>query len=421
MTIERDPEQRVVVTGIGCVTPLGLDLKSTWEAASAGRSGVGRLTKIDPEGLAVSIAAELPGNPELPEIPSKEVRRMDPVVQFSMSAMDEALRDSGLEIHDANRTRIGVAVGSGIGGIHTLLKNHDALMKSGPRRVSPFTIPFCISNMPSGYASVHYGLQGPNLCHVSACATGSHAIGESAALIARGQADVMVAGGSEAPIVGITVAGFAAMKALSTRNDEPEKASRPFDVERDGFVLGEGAGIMVLESLAHARKRGARIRAEVLGYGASADASHLVQPPEDGSGAARCMQQAIESAGIQATEVDYVNAHATSTPAGDPPEVRALASVFGDHLHRLPVSATKSMTGHLLGAAGALEGILTICALETGILPPTINLENPDPKCSLDHVAGKARAASVRIGLSNSFGFGGTNASVIFGNSVLGE
>jgi 3-oxoacyl-[acyl-carrier-protein] synthase II len=272
-----------------------------------------------------------------------------------------------------------------------------------------------ISNMAGGYLSVHYGLRGPNFCHVSACATGSHAIGESAHLIARGDADVMLAGGVEAPIIPITVSGFAAMKALSTQNDTPQVASRPFDKGRDGFVLGEGAGVVVLESLEHARNRGANVIAEILGYGSSADGIHIVQPGEEGDGPARCMTLAIESARINPSDVDYVNAHATSTPAGDPPEVRALERVFGEHLSGLPVSATKSMTGHLLGAAGAVEGIFTINAIADGLLPPTINLDDPDPACALDHVIGKARPASIRIGLSNSFGFGGTNATVIFG------
>lgn len=422
MSAARDANQRVVVTGVGCVSPLGLDVESTWANAIAGRSGIGRLTRVAIEGLGVEIAGELPGPVELPDVPAKEVRRMDPVVRYALAAVSEAMRDSKLVVDDSNRARIGVAIGSGIGGIQTLLNNHDTLQKSGPRRVSPFTIPFSISNMPGGSVSVQYGLQGPNICHVSACASGGHSIGECAEMIRRGQADVMIAGGTEAPIVGIALAGFAAMKALSTRrNDEPEKASRPYDLGRDGFVLGEGAGIVVLESLAHARARGATIRAEVLGYGASGDGSHIVQPPEDGDGAARCMQQAVDHAGIHPSEVDYVNAHATSTPAGDPPEARALGRVFGDHIARLPVSATKSMTGHLLGAAGAVEGILTIRALETGILPPTINLDDPDPECALDHVAGKARETSVKVGLCNSFGFGGTNASLIYSTAVLDE
>ena len=415
MSTAKTPAQRVVVTGMGCLTPLGLDLSSTWDAACAGQSGVGLITRFDVTDYPVQLAAEMPSVPEPPGVLPKELRRMDPVVRYALVAVDEALANSGLEINDGNRTRIGVAIGSGIGGVKTLLDNHDALTKGGPRRVSPFTIPMCISNMPAGSVSIRYGLMGPNLCHVSACASGSHAIGESAALISRGAADVMIAGGTEAPIVGITVSGFAAMKALSTRNLEPERASRPFDSGRDGFVLGEGAGIMVLESLEHARTRGANICAEVLGYGASADAVHMVQPPKQGDGAARCMEMALADAGVSASEVGHVNAHATSTPAGDPPEVHALRRVFGKWIDHVAVSATKSMTGHLLGAAGAVEGIFTVRALQTGILPPTINLVDPDPECALDHVSEKARALQVEVALSNSFGFGGTNATLVFG------
>jgi len=412
---QKTPAQRVVVTGMGCLTPLGVDLPTTWDAACEGRSGTSPLTRFDATNSPVRLAAQLPAVPEPDGILRKDLRRMDPVVRYAHVAVDEALANSGLEIDDENRTRIGVAIGTGIGGVTTLLDNHDALARGGQRRVSPFTIPMCIANMPAGSVSIRYRVQGPNLCFASACASGSHAIGEAAAAIARGQADVMIAGGSEAPIVGITVAGFAAMKALSTRNDDPARASRPFDRGRDGFVLAEGAGIMVLESLEHARRRGAVICAEVLGFGASADAFHMVQPSSEGDGAALCMQMALEDAGIDAADIGYVNAHATSTPAGDPPEVRALRRVFGKSIESVAVSATKSMTGHLLGAAGAVEGIFTVRALQTGRLPPTINLEDPDPECALDHVMGKARVAQITAALSNSFGFGGTNASLIFG------
>lgn len=400
---------------MGCLTPLGLDLPSTWDAACAGRSGAGPITRFDITDFPVQVAAELPGIPDPRGVSKKDLRRMDPVVRYALVAADEAIRNSGIEINDGNRERIGVAIGSGIGGIKTLLDNHDALAQGGPRKVSPFTIPMCISNMPAGSVSIQHGLLGPNVCHVSACASGSHAIGESAALISRGVADVMIAGGTEAPIVGITVSGFAAMKALSTRNHEPERASRPFDSGRDGFVLGEGAGIMVLESLEHARARGATICAEVLGFGASADGFHMVQPAKHGDGAVRCMEMALADAGVAPAEVGYVNAHATSTPAGDPPEVNAIRRVFGKSIDKVAVSATKSMTGHLLGAAGAVEGIFTVRALETGNLPPTINLDDLDPECALDHVSGKARASQVEVALSNSFGFGGTNASLVFG------
>lgn len=413
--VTADSASRIVVTGLGCVTPLGIGLQPTWDAAVAGRSGAGPITRFDAEGFACRIAAEVDGEPDPGELSAKEVRRTDRVVLFGLAAAREAILDSGLEMAAEDPDRIGVAVGSGIGGLETILQNQMTLVERGPRRVSPFTIPMGIANMPSGMISSCHGLRGPNLCHVSACATGAHSIGESAQLILRGQADVMVAGGTEAPILGVAVAGFSSMKALSSSNDAPERASRPFDLGRDGFVIGEGAGIVVLESLAHARARGARIRAEVLGYGATGDASHMVAPDPEGWGASRCMWAALQDAGIAPGEVGYVNAHATSTPAGDPVEVLALRRVFGDHLERLPVSATKSMTGHLLGAAGAVEAILTIRALQEGLAPPTINLDDPDPECQLDHVANRARPIGAGIGLSNSFGFGGTNGSLLFG------
>jgi 3-oxoacyl-[acyl-carrier-protein] synthase II len=340
-------------------------------------------------------------------------------VLFALAGAREALADSGMDLDAEDCDRIGVAVGTGIGGLSTILDNQKVLDEKGPRRVSPFTIPMGISNMPSGMISLQYGLRGPNLCHVSACATGTHSIGEGTEIIRRGQADVMVVGGTEAAIVGVTVAGFASMKALSTRNNAPQAASRPFDRGRDGFVVAEGAGVLVLESLAHARARDARVRAELIGYAATADATHMVAPDPEGKGAARCMRIALEDAGIPPKEVGYVNAHATSTPTGDPTEVVALREVFGSHIDEVAVSATKSMTGHLLGAAGALEAILVIRALETGVLPPTINLEDPDPECALDHVANKARPAQVGIAISNSFGFGGTNASLVVGRTNI--
>lgn len=410
----REPAARVVVTGMGCVTPLGLDLASTWEAACAGRSGAGPLDRFDASDYPVHIAAQLPGAPEPQGVSRKDLRRMDPAVRYAHAAAEEAIADSGIDLEGLDRDRVGVGIGTGIGGITTLLDNHDVLQARGPRKVSPFTIPYCISNMPGGSISIHYGLRGPNLCYVTACASGSHAIGEAARLIARGDCDVMVAGGAEAPIVGITVSGFAAMKALSERNDAPEAASRPFDRGRDGFVLGEGAGALILERLDHARERGARIYGEVRGFGASADGFHMVQPPSEGEGAARCMRAALADAALEPGAIGYVNAHATSTPAGDPPEVHALRAVFGEAIDRIAVSATKSMTGHLLGAAGAVEAILTLQALATGQLPPTINLDDPDPDCALDHVIGKAREQRIDAALSNSFGFGGTNASLIF-------
>lgn len=411
-----DPDsQRIVITGVGCVTPLGLDVASTWEGAVAGRSGVGEITRFDASELSVRFAAEVKGEPDLGDLAPKEARRLDRFIQFAIAATREALAESKLEINDANRDRIGVAVGSGIGGLETLISNHSVLLKKGARRVSPFTIPMSIGNMASGYISILHGLRGANFGHVSACASGAHSIGESAHAIRRGDADVIVAGGAEAPIVDIGIAGFAAMRALSARNEEPQRASRPFDGGRDGFVIGEGAGVLILESLLHARERGAPIRAELLGYGASADGMHMAAPDETGDGMRRCMEQAIASSGLAPSDVQYISAHATSTPAGDPVEVAALRNVFGSALDSIPVSATKSMTGHQLGAAGAIEAILSLRAMETSTLLPTINLEDVDPACELDHVAGEARSAAARVCLSNSFGFGGTNASLLLG------
>jgi 3-oxoacyl-[acyl-carrier-protein] synthase II len=403
----------VVVTGMGCLSPLGCDLEATWSGAVAGRSGIGPVTRFDASRHAARIAGQLPGEPDLGELSPREARRLDPFAAYALAAARAALADASWAAEAVDLDRVGVAVGTGIGGLQTISEYDRILVERGPRRITPFLIPMVIGNIASGLISMHHGLRGPNLCHVSACATASHGIGEAARMIERGDADAMLAGGSEAPLTDLGVAGFAAMKALSTRNDEPERASRPFDRGRDGFVMGEGAGVLVLESLDHARARGARIRAEVAGYGASADASHLTLPDAEGDGARRCMQAALADAGLAPDEVDYVNAHATSTPSGDPVEASALRSVFGEYTDALPVSATKSMTGHLLGAAGAVETILCVRALETGLIPPTINLEDPDPECPLDHVAGKAREARVRVALNNSFGFGGTNAALV--------
>ena len=409
----RDPAQRIVVTGMGCVTPIGVGLASTWEAAVAGTSGGGEISLFDASEYPVRIAAEVKDPVELPEVSNKEARRLERGVRFALYAATEALRDAGSPVSDANRNRVGVAIGSGISGLGTLLENYRQLLKRGPRRVSPFTIPMGIPNMASGYVSVHHRLRGPNLCHVSACASGAHSIGEASRLLARGEADLMLAGGTEAPILDLAVAGFAAMRALSTRNDAAQTASRPFDSERDGFLVGEGAGVLVLETLAHAQSRGARIRGEILGYGASGDGAHIAAPEENGDGARRCIEIALRDAGLDPEQIDHVNAHATSTPAGDPIEVRALRDVLGRRADDVPVSATKSMTGHLLGAAGAIEAIFCIRAMETGMLPPTINLSQPDADCALNHVANEALAAQPRTCLSNSFGFGGTNASLV--------
>ncbi|MCZ6781763.1 MAG: beta-ketoacyl-ACP synthase II [Proteobacteria bacterium] len=400
----------VVISGMGCVTPLGNSLDATWDAAVEGRSGIGPITRFDATDYPARIAGEVRGEIVVPDLPAKERRRLDRGILLGLSAAHQALEAAGLSIGDHNRDRIGVAIGSGIGGLGTILENHKVILERGPRRASPFTIPMALANMPSSYVSITYGLRGPNLCHVSACASSAHSIGESARLIMRGDADVMLAGGTEAPITDLAVAGFAAMRALSTRNDEPATASRPFDRDRDGFVVSEGAGVMVLESLEHARARGAPILAQLCGYGASADASHMAAPEESGEGVTRCMRLALADAKIAPAELGYVNAHATGTPAGDPVEARALRDLLGEGT---PVSSTKSMMGHLLGAAGAVEAILCVRALETGRLPPTINLDDPDPGCALDHIANKARPEQVETILSNSFGFGGTNASLV--------
>ena len=407
--------RRVLVTGLGCATPLGVGIERTWKAAVKGRSGVREITRFDADGYPVRFAGEVPDAVDLSELPPKEARRLDRTIALALVSANEAIANAGLVIDDSNRDRIGVAIGSGIGGLETLAKGMWTLMESGPRRVQPFMIPMAICNMTSGYVAIRHGIRGPNLCHVSACATGAHSIGEAARAIERGDADAILAGGCEAPVSTVGVAGFAAMRALSTRNDDVEAASRPFDRERDGFVMGEGAGVVVLEAEEHARARGARSLGALLGYAATCDAAHIAQPTENAEGAQRCMRLALADADLSPGAIDYVSAHATSTPMGDVSEVRAIRAVFGPHTDQIAVSATKSMTGHLLGAAGAVEAILTLRALETGILPPTINLDSPDPECQLDHVANKARQQRIRVALSNSFGFGGTNAALIFG------
>jgi beta-ketoacyl-acyl-carrier-protein synthase II len=399
------------------VSPLGATADETWSAAIAGRSGVGANRRFDTSEFPVKIAAQVPDDFEFGDLPAKEVRRLDRFTLLALAAAREALQDAGLDFTSAQSERCGVAIGSGIGGLETLSNSIAMLKKFGPRRVSPFTIPMSICNMASGYVAIQLGLRGPNLCQAAACASGAHSIGEAARAIERGDADVMLAGGSEAPITEIAVAGFGNMKALSTRNERPTAASRPFDADRDGFVVGEGAGVLVLEDLEGARARGADIQAHVLGYGMTADAASVAQPTEGGEGAQRCMSLAIADAGLNPSDVDHLNAHATSTPQGDPSEARAIRAVFGAHAERLSVSATKSMTGHLLGAAGAVEALFCVRALQTGILPPTINLDRPDPECELDHVANKARETRIRVAISNSFGFGGTNATLVLGRA----
>ncbi|MDJ0849164.1 MAG: beta-ketoacyl-ACP synthase II [Myxococcota bacterium] len=414
MAVSAPLRRRVVVTGLGCVSPLGVGVEATWRAAIEGRSGVRAIDGFDTSAFPVRIAGQVDGEIPFGDLPDKEARRFDRVILLALGASLEAWQGSGLD-GAVDPTRAGVAIGSGIGGLGTLESSHLALVEKGPRRVSPFTIPMIIGNMPAGVVAIRLGLRGPNLCQVSACSTGSHNIGEAARLIERGDADVMLAGGSEAANTPLALAAFASMRALSTRNDAPAAASRPFDQSRDGFVIGEGAAVLVLEAEEYARARGAEIHAELLGYGRSADASHITLPEESGEGASRCIQLALADAGLAPTDVQHLNAHATSTPAGDVVEARAVRAVFGSHAASLAVSATKSMTGHLLGAAGALEALFCIRALETGLLPPTINLDRPDPDCELDHVANKARPCETRFALSNSFGFGGTNASLVLG------
>ncbi|HEX2035949.1 MAG TPA: beta-ketoacyl-ACP synthase II [Chloroflexota bacterium] len=406
---------RVVVTGLGLVTPLGLDVPSSWQALLAGRSGIGAISAFDATGFASRIAGEVRGfDIARYGIEPKDARRMDRFVQFGLAAAFEAVRDAGLELPLTEGDRTGVYVGSGMGGLVTLTEQFEVLRRRGPERVSPFLVPMMICDMASGQISITLGARGPNLAIVSACATGAHAIGEAAALIQRGGADIMIAGGSEAVITPIGVAGFAAAKALSTRNDEPARASRPFDRERDGFVMGEGAGVVVLERASHARRRRARIYAELAGYGSSADAYHLTSPPEGGEGAVRCMRQALQQARLDPESLDYLNAHGTSTPLNDRTETAAIHAALGHHARRMAVSSTKSMTGHLLGAAGGVEAVVSVLAIEHGVIPPTINYEHPDPACDLDYTPNSARERPVRTAMSNSFGFGGHNATLLF-------
>ncbi|MDO3410734.1 beta-ketoacyl-ACP synthase II [Saccharibacillus sp. CPCC 101409] len=407
-----EQQHRVVVTGMGVVTSLGKDVETFWNNLLAGKSGISRIESFDVSEYSTQIAAEIHDfNPE-DYVERKEARKMDRYVQFAYAASSEALQDSGLKIGgNIEAERVGVIVGSGIGGLGTWEDQFTTLTQKGPKRVSPFFIPMMIANMGSGDVSIKLGAKGPNTTVVTACATGTHSIGDSFKLIARGDADAMICGGAEATIRPTGLAGFGAMRAMSTRNDEPEKSSRPFDKDRDGFVMGEGAGVFILESLEHAQARGAHIYAEVIGYGLSADAHHMTDPDPDG--AARCMKMALKSAGLQPEDLDYINAHGTSTPAGDRSETTAVKSALGDHAYKIAVSSTKSMTGHLLGAAGGVEAVICALSLENQILAPTINIDNQDEACDLDYVPNKARKADLNIVMSNSFGFGGHNASVI--------
>lgn len=405
--------RRVVVTGLGLICGVGNTSAEVWKGIVEGKSGVGKITHFDASAHACQIAAEVKNFDPLNFIEKKEVKKMGRFIHLAMAATDEAMKMCGLQITPENATRVGVHIGSGVGGFDVIEREHEALMKGGPRKISPFFIPAAIVNLAAGHVSIRYGAKGPNEATATACTTSAHAIGDAYKIIQRCDADVMIAGGSEAAITPMGVGGFAAMRALSTRNDDPEKASRPWDSGRDGFIIGEGAGIVVLEELDQARKRGATILAEIIGYGMSADAYHITQPAEGGEGGHRVMLNAIHDAKITPNDVDYVNAHGTSTPIGDVLETKAIKRTFTDH-PKLAVSSTKSMTGHLLGGAGGLEAGITILALKDQVLPPTINLENPDPECDLDYVPNVARKAPLNIALSNSFGFGGTNGSLIF-------
>ena len=406
--------RRVVVTGVGAVTPVGNTAEEFWAALIQGKSGIGPVTRFDASSLPTRIAGELKGFDPLRYIDKKDDRKLDPFLKYAIACAAMAVEDAGLNVERVDRTRFGVLVGSGIGGITTLLETHKVLLEKGPDRVSPFFIPMLIINMASGLISMRFGARGPNSSVVTACATGNHAIGDAMRIIQRNDADVMIAGGSEAIILPLTFAGFCQMKAMSTRNDDPGRASRPFDATRDGFVCGEGGGLLVLESLDHALARDARIYAEVVGYGMTGDAHHMTAPDPEADGAARAMSLAVRDAGIEPSTVGYINAHGTSTPYNDKSETMAIKRVFGEHARKLAVSSTKSMTGHLLGAAGGIEAIATALAIHHGVLPPTINYESPDPDCDLDYVPNQARKQDVEIALSNAFGFGGTNATLVF-------
>ena len=407
-------KRRVVITGVGMITPLGIGVEQSWEGLLAGRSGIGKITQFDAANFPTRIAGEVDGfNPE-EYIEPKEIKKMDRFIHFALAAAQMAMNDSGLKITAENAERAGVIVGSGIGGLRSIEHYHSVLLEKGPRRITPFFIPMLVVNLASGQISIRFGAKGPNSAVATACATGSHAIGDAFKIIQRGDADAMIAGGTEAVITPLGIGGFNAMKALSTRNDEPEKASRPFDMDRDGFIMGEGAGIMILESLETALERGAGIYAEIVGYGMAADAYHITAPSPNGEGAARCMKMALQDAGVGPSVVNYINAHGTSTKAGDEIETYAIKTVFGEYAYKIPVSSTKSMTGHLLGAAGGVESVISILSIKDDIIPPTINLDTPDPECDLDYVPKQARRTTVNYALSNSFGFGGTNACLLF-------
>ena len=407
-------KRRVVVTGIGLITPLGIGTELTWQALINGQSGIGPITRFDASDQATQIAAEVKGFDPEAWFEKKQAKNLDLFVQYALAAADIAWKDSGLSITDDNINRVGAITGCGMGGLPTIEECHGILINKGPRKITPFFIPRVIPNMPSGQISMRLGCKGPNLCLTTACAAGTHAVGEAFRHIAHGDCDAAITGGTESVICPLAVGGFGAMKALSTRNDDPTAASRPFDRDRDGFVISEGAGMMVLEELESAKRRGAIIYAEIIGYGQSSDAYHIAAPPEDGEGAARCMAAALRDAGLNPEDIDYINAHGTSTPLNDKCETLAIKTVFGDHAYKLAVSSTKSMTGHMLGAAGGVEAAFTVLSLHHGLLPPTANLHAPDPDCDLDYVPLAARERNITTAMSNSFGFGGTNGVVIF-------
>jgi 3-oxoacyl-[acyl-carrier-protein] synthase II len=406
--------RRVVVTGVGLVSSLGIGTSENWSALKAGKSGVATITKFDAAQFATQIAGEVRGFNPLDYSEKKDVKKMDVFIQYAVAASQFAMDDAALVISSENATRVGVFIASGIGGFTTIEREHKALLEGGPRKISPFFIPSAIINLAAGQVSIRFGAKGPNSATCTACSASAHAIGDAFEIIRRGTADVMIAGGSEAAITPMGIGGFGALRALSTRNDEPERASRPFDKDRDGFIVGEGSGVLILEEYGHAVRRGAKMYAELVGYGMSADAYHITAPSEDGDGAFRVMRSAIDNAGISVNDVSYINAHGTSTPQGDSLETLAIKRAFGDHARKLAVSSTKSMTGHLLGAAGGLEAGITVLAVRDQVAPPTINLDEPDPHCDLDYIPKQCRAMGIEYALSNSFGFGGTNAALLF-------
>ncbi|OPL13167.1 MAG: beta-ketoacyl-[acyl-carrier-protein] synthase II [delta proteobacterium ML8_D] len=411
---KQNQNRRVAVTGLGLLCPVGIGVEDSWANLIAGKSGIGPVTRFDIKGYLSQIAGEIKGFKPLDFMPEKLIKRLDPFVRLGIAAARMAFEDAGLKIPKDKASRAGVITGCGLGGLGSIEYFRDILVNKGPKRVSPFFIPMAIPNMASGQISIMCGAKGPNTVVCTACAAGSHAIGDAFKIIQRGAADVMICGGTESVITPLAFAGFANMKALSTRNERPEQASRPFDKDRDGFIIGEGAGILVIEELDHALERGANIRAEIVGYGLTGDAYHMTAPSEDGEGGANCMSMALEDAGLACQDIDYINAHGTSTPLNDMCETRAIKTVFGDRAKSIPVSSTKSMTGHLLGGAGGVEAVFCVKTIEEGIIPPTINYETPDPECDLDYVPNKARNQRVDVVMSNSFGFGGTNAVLIF-------